>query len=193
MKVFTKVQVPTLEEVWKEVKGFEGIYEVSSLGRVKSLGRVIVTHAGVERRIAEKLLNTPVNGEGYQQVSLSLEGTMYKKMVHQLVAEAFLSHTPNGMKVVVDHLNSVKTDNRVHNLNLTTQRDNLSRIGGTSKYVGVSWNTKDKKWRSVITIDGKTYYLGGFTDEVDAARAYQEVLADIEGYLELRANLKMAI
>jgi ribosomal protein L15E len=71
---------------------------------------------------------------------------------------AFLNHTPCGYKIVVDHIdNNIKTDNRLENLQLITQRENVSKdIKNTSsKYIGVCWHKKAKKWRSSIQINGK--------------------------------------
>jgi hypothetical protein len=85
-----------------------------------------------------------------------------------LVAMAFLNHKPDGThKIVVDHINNNKLDNRVVNLQLISQRENLSkdRKDGTSKYVGVCWKKSRNKWQVDIKIDGKRKYLGLFTDE----------------------------
>jgi hypothetical protein len=91
---------------------------------------------------------------------------------------AFLNHTPNGSSsLVVDHINNIKTDNRLSNLQLVTIRYNLSKDKtGTSKYTGVSWHSRDKNWQASIRINGKKAYLGSFQDESEAALAYQNAL-----------------
>ena len=75
----------------------------------------------------------------------------------------------------IDHINNNKLDNRKINLQIATPLQNaqnkLSRKGSSSKYLGVSWVKRDKKWRSMITVKGKGIHLGTFTDEIDAAKA----------------------
>ena len=155
-------------EEWRDIKGYEGIYMVSSYGRVKSLKR-----RGVKN---DRLLSTPKNPRGYRVVSLHKYGIQIAKDVHVLVAIAFLNHTPDGHSIVVDHINNDKSDNRVDNLQLITQRENSSKDrAGTSKYTGVSWDTGAKKWRAQIMINGKKKFLGYFETEKEAAKAYNLV------------------
>jgi hypothetical protein len=85
-------------------------------------------------------------------------------------------------ELVIDHKNNVKTDNRLANLQIITNRENLSKdkIGFSSRYVGVSFHKKNKKWRAEIYVNGKTKYLGCFASELDASNKYQEELKKIE-------------
>ena len=101
-------------ENWKDIKGYEGIYQVSDLGRVKSLRY-------------GNILNPYINSTGYKVVNLSENTKRVTKKVHSLVAECFLNHTPNGYKLVVDHINNVKTDNSLNNLQIITHRENCSK------------------------------------------------------------------
>jgi hypothetical protein len=105
--------------------------------------------------------------------------------VHQLVAMAFLNHTPCGMNLVVDHINSNKLDNRVENLQLITQRENSSKDikNKTSKYTGVSWCKHRGKWLSQIYLNKKTYNLGRFNCELSAHLAYINKLKQIKNEL----------
>ena len=160
-------------EEFRDIKGYEGLYKVSDLGRVKSLKR-----KGV---LKDKILKPTLESIGYLKVALSKNSKGKNRRLHQLVAEAFLNHTPNGFKLVVDHRNNIKTDNKLENLQLVTARENLSkdREGGTSNYIGVEWNKKQSKWRTRIRINGKSKYLGSFTNELEAAEAYQTALKEI--------------
>ena len=119
--------------------------------------------------------------KGYHSVVLSVKTFEKTFFTHQLVAMAFLSHTLNGMKLVVDHVNDDKLDNRVENLQIVTQRENSYKTQGnySSKYKGVSWFASKKKWFSRIYINGKVHCLGYFTNEEEASQAYQNKLKTI--------------
>ena len=93
-------------EEWRAVKGFEGRYEVSNLGRVKSLERTVTSknHYGTfQRRVREKMLKLIKNSEGYLQVDLSKNGTRKQYLVHRLVAEAFIPNPYPEKYDVVNH------------------------------------------------------------------------------------------
>ena len=165
------------KEIWKSVPNYIG-YEVSSLGRVRSLDREVAYSDGRVRRCKGKVLKQNPVGKGYLKVCINTTKGMY---VHQLVAMAFLGHVPNGQKLVVDHIDGDKLNNNLNNLQVITNRENTSkdRSGGTSKYVGVSWSKQNKKWKAQIRVDGKQIYIGHFTNEIDAHNAYQKKLKEI--------------
>ena len=157
-------------EIWKKTPGFND-YEVSNLGNVKSL-----------KFGKERILNNRIDKKSYCSVNLSNKGEQIKNFkVHKLVAMAFLNHTPCGYKIVVDHINNIKTDNRLENLQLITQRENVSKdIKNTSsKYIGVCWDKKSKKWRSKIQINGSTKNLGHFKNEKIAHAVYLYTLNNL--------------
>jgi len=158
-------------EIWKEVKGYEGYYEVSNLGRVKST-----------RFKKVRLLKSPVNGSGYPQVGLSIKGNTKYFYVHKLVAMTFLNHKPNDNSLVIDHIDNDKLNNKISNLQLITHRLNASkdRNGGTSKYVGVCWSKASSKWGASITINGRQKNLGVFSCELKAAYVYNKALKNIK-------------
>ena len=161
-------------EEFRDLPNYEGIYQVSNLGRIKSLARKSL----IGRVLKEKILKPFLVGGGYLSVSLHKEGKQYNKQAHKLVAIAFLNHTPNGNKIVVDHIDNDKTNNKLSNLQLISNRENLSKDkkGCSSKYTGVSWNKSVNKWVANITINGKVKYLGYYTEELEAAKAYQNAL-----------------
>tara|TARA_R110002072_G_C7681270_1_gene511429 strand:- start:34 stop:513 length:480 start_codon:yes stop_codon:yes gene_type:complete len=154
-------------EEFRDVKGFEGIYQVSNLGRVKSF-------KVNKERIKEPCIGTT----GYYHTGLIKEGKQHTKKIHQLVAIAFLNHTPCGYSIVVDHIDGDALNNRLDNLQLITNRENSSKDkkGGTSKYTGVCWDKSRGKWMASIRINGKRNTLGRYTDELKAAKAYQKAL-----------------
>ncbi len=167
-------------EIWKDIKGYEGLYEVSNLGRIKSLARIVTTVRG-SWTYKEKFLKPTVSGDGYAKVCLCKNGKAKTKKVHQLVAIAFLNHKPNGHKLVIDHVDNNPLNNELGNLQIISQRKNTSKDkkGFSSKYTGVSWNKAGKKWVAQITINGKIGYLGSFKDETKAAEAYQIALNNL--------------
>jgi hypothetical protein len=98
--------------------------------------------------------------------------------VHRLVAFAFLGKSD----LQVNHINSNRSDNRLENLEFVNQRENNSHRFTNekiaSKFVGVCWNKKTKKWISHIRIKRKTIYLGSFENELDARNAYIKALKE---------------
>ena len=176
-----KIIIPNLE-VWKDVPEFEGYYQISNLGNVKSLSRTILGRGKHNTLLKERLLKFSTSTNGYYQVILQKEGFKKIYKVHSLVAICFLNHTPDGThNVVIDHINEVKKDNRLENLRLIGHRENVARSmkNNTSTYIGVSWSKNAKKWISQITIEGKTKYLGLFDNEEDANKKYLETLKDL--------------
>jgi len=169
------------EEKWLPVKGHEGIYEVSDLGRVKSLDRK-VRHSKKGFLIRKgKILSSNSNKSRYILISLSKKGLTETKAVHKLVAISFLNHTPCGNKLVVNHINHNRLDNRVENLEIITNRENSNKkhLKSTSKYTGVSWSKKSRKWTSSISINGKHKNLGCFNTELEASLIYESALKNI--------------
>ena len=163
---------------WKNVKGYEGSYQISDLGEVRSLDRK-VKWKDTERTIKGRILKPTPNSNGYPIVTLS--GKNYK--LHKLVALHFLNHPINDNSYVVDHIDNNKLNNRVDNLQYIPFRQNTSkdkwRKGKTSKYTGVSWNTNRKKWIAQIHINGQHKNLGRFNCELKAHLAYQTALKQV--------------
>lgn len=158
-----------MNEIFKDIPDYEGIYQVSNLGNVKSLKN------GKERMLAKV-----VDSVGYYRVVLFKNGNQKTFKTHQLIAMAFLGHKPNGNKIVVDHIDNNKLNNRLDNLQLISQRENLSKDKKyTSKYQGAYWRKDASKWISLIRINGRLKYLGYFKTEYDAHLAYQSALKQI--------------
>lgn len=98
-----------MEEVWKDIEGYEGLYQVSNLGRVK-------------RVTTGRILKGMVSGSGYIQVDLSKQGATSKKLIHRLAAQAFIPNPEN--KLEVNHIDEDKTNNKVDNLEWATRQEN---------------------------------------------------------------------
>lgn len=109
-------------EIWKPVAGYEGLYEVSNTGRVKSTPR-----CGTKGRI----LKQNVGARGYARVELSKGNRQKKHFVHRLVASAFIGPIPDGLQV--NHIDENKLNNRADNLNFMTAKENINWGSGRKK------------------------------------------------------------
>ena len=107
-----------MNEIWKDIEGFEGYYQISNLGRVKSLPRLSIQN----HLIPEKILKTCKAQAGYLEVSLYIDGKRYHKKPHKLVADAFIPNPDNLPEV--DHINTDKNNNCVDNLRWCTHIGN---------------------------------------------------------------------
>lgn len=160
-------------EIWKPIFGYEGFYEVSNLGKVKSLERKVKNPLAFSgyRIVKSRALALTISN-GYFEVSLYKENKRKHFRVHQLVAFNFMDHKPCGFEIVVNHKDFNKTNNRLDNLELVTNRENSNKkhLASTSKFTGVS--KQRNKWRASIS-------LGSFDTEQEASEAYQKALKNI--------------
>lgn len=162
-----------MEEIFKDVPGYEGRYQVSNFGNVLSLN---YNHTG-----KTKTLSAGIGSSGYYYVML-FNGKKGKTLaVHQLVAMAFLNHTTCGYKLVVNHIDHNRINNRVDNLEIVTNRCNLNwrKNKGYSNYPGVSWHKTKLKYQARIYANGKSKHLGTFKNEDEAGAAYQKALREL--------------
>lgn len=111
-----------VQEVWKPVEGYENYYQISNLGRVRSLPRVKKARGGSTYVFLGRVLKPSPDKDGYLVVGLTGNGRQVKKTVHRLMAEAFIPN-PYGHPLV-RHLNDKKNDNRIKNLAWGTYSDN---------------------------------------------------------------------
>ena len=127
-----------MEEIWKPIPNYEGLYEVSNMGRVKSLGKTVL-RKGVYVHYHGKIISQNIV-KGYMQVMLSKNNKQVNAKVHRLVAIAFIPNDDPVNKTTVNHKNEDKLDNRVENLEWMSIADNTN-YGTRNKRAGVKLKT----------------------------------------------------
>ena len=164
-----KSDINTQIEVWEDIKGYEGRYQVSNMGRVKSSERTAAGKNGSIRQLKERILMPWTDHNGYLQVTLyKASGKKKKFLVHRLVCEAFLENPEN--KPCVNHIDENKTNNVASNLEWCTVKENINhgthntRVAKTlSKPVG-QYTTNGKLikvWQSTMEIERQLGYSHG--------------------------------
>lgn len=131
-----------MEEVWKSVVGYEGIYEVSSFGNFRK----------IKDDGSKKALKTTKNGCGYYTIGLWKEHKVKQYRISRLIAEAFIPNPKN--KPYVDHIDTDKANNRVENLRWVSPSEN-SNNPLSRKHLLQSWESAERKYKqSIINIGG---------------------------------------
>lgn len=181
-------------EIWKSIPNYEGAYEVSNLGNVRSLAREVPCRNGT-RISPARILNKQCNGRGYHHVRLSFKGVVKIHTVHQLVAVCFIEDFVKGTEV--NHIDGNKQNNAVINLEKSNPSHNqihAVRIGltskqGISKFLNVSYaksRTSKKKWIGSIRHQGKCLGWKAFETELEAAKHVDSLLDSIGDTERLR-------
>jgi hypothetical protein len=151
-----------VEEIWKDVVGYEGLYRVSSFGRV----------FGVK---ANKILKSHIT-QGYCRIALCKNGVSKNKRVNVLEAQSFIDSDYLSKGLVCNHIDFNKQNNNLSNLELITARENTNKlhIPSSSNFLGVSKHGNN--WRSLIVVNGKQIRLGTFKTELEASEYYNDAL-----------------
>lgn len=145
-----------MKEIWKDITGYEGVYQVSSESRVKSLARTIPYRDGRNRPVKEMILNDSVDSIGYPVVALWANNRSRAYRVHRLVMTAFVPN-PNN-KRCVNHKNGIKSDNRLENLEWVTYKENNQHAWVNGMNEGIRKATGKRASKVVIdTASGKEY------------------------------------
>lgn len=163
-----------MEEIWKDIKGYEGAYQVSNTGKVKSLARKV---KGVIGWVSERIRKPFINPFGYAKVILRNGNTKYEnRTIARLVAIAFIDNPLN--LPCVNHKDGDKSNDNDWNLEWVTQRENCThtflKIKKTSRYTNVSWLKGRQKWRASIYFDGGVKNLGNYNSEEEAHHSVME-------------------
>jgi hypothetical protein len=113
-----------MREAWVDIQGFEGYYQVSNLGQIRSLDRTVVTSNGRMVSYKGQIVAPQKHLGGYRKVTLAIAGHDKQVTVHRLVATHFVANPEN--KSEVNHINGIKSDNRADNLEWCTPSENQS-------------------------------------------------------------------
>ena len=151
--------------VWKDIKGYEGLYQISNGGEVKSL-----------KWNKTRILKPGVGSSGYLHVGLRKDKKRINKLIHRLVAKAFLQDWSESKDV--DHINRDRFNNHIDNLRMASRsqnhRNGISRKGSVSKYKNVYWHKQNSKWQVRVQVNGKQKHIGLYSNEEEAGRAADE-------------------
>jgi len=120
-------------EVWKDIIGFEGYYQISNMGRVKGMHRPLIRLGRVYKYACKKLLALTFAGAGYLRIILCKDGVKKSHYVHILVANAFIPNPEN--KPTVNHKKGIKTDNRATEIEWATRSENTTHAHNTGLIV----------------------------------------------------------
>ena len=112
------------QEIWKEIKGYEGYYEVSNLGRFRSMDRIISFSNGRKVFYKGKIINGSIEKDGYICVKLSKNGNNETKKLHRLIAQTFMP-VDNSDNLEVNHIDFNRINNRINNLEWVSHIDNI--------------------------------------------------------------------
>jgi len=166
-----------MKEVWKDIVGYEKYYQVSSLGRIRSLTRT-VNHCFGEQKKRGQILKKQIDRKGHEYIILQKKNKKNKSfLVRRLVMISF----GENKNLPIANKNSNKLDNRFSNLFYLTLRENYTkrftegRTNADKKAIGAYFDKKNKSWKGRICIDGKNYHIGSFNTEEEASCAYKDV------------------
>ncbi|BAM20907.1 HNH endonuclease [Enterococcus phage BC611] len=134
-----------MNEEWLDIKGYEGLYQISNLGRVKSLSKRVVYSNGSIREVPEKILTPSESTQGYLKVNFFKDKKPKTKYIHKLVYVTFVSEVKEGNQL--NHINECKFDNTLANLEEVTAKENINH--GTRTMRQAWFNSKPVKAVSV--------------------------------------------
>tara|TARA_R110000744_G_scaffold7342_4_gene25349 strand:- start:3660 stop:4373 length:714 start_codon:yes stop_codon:yes gene_type:complete len=160
------------DEMFVDIPSYEGIYQISNYGRVKSFygrGRMLRDHK---------------QKSGYHKIILCRDKIHKTYRIHQLVAMGFKGHIPDGGTTLIDHLDNDKSNNHVDNLQITNYRVNntkdVDKSKTSSKYYGVCWHKNKNVWQAYIDHKRDRFRLGYYKDEEAAKQSYSLAVRLIE-------------
>ena len=174
-------------EEFRDIVGYEGLYQISNFGRVKSLSRYVKCRYGSFRLLKEIILIPRLNDRGYLYINLYKNHIKKTHKIHQLVVKRFICEY-NIKTHVAEHKDNNRLNNKLTNLRIVSQRDNMNNLINQSKYGSGVVKTINSKFISRIEINGKRVHLGIYVDNTKASQKYLEVKQQIEEIEKITRN-----
>lgn len=178
-------------EEWKDIKGFNGFFQVSNLGNIRPADRSFTNKNGRRYSFSGKPLKQQSSKNGYKLSCFNFNGKLYRFLTHRLVYETFIGVLDE--RLVVDHINGNKTDNRASNLRQITSRENTTICRKRKHPVGC--NSVNGKYYIASFGIGKSnrVYLGCFNSEKEAEKSYNDALVEYNntGTITIRPKRKI--
>lgn len=183
-------------QIWKEIKDYEGVYEVSNFGEIRSMDHRVPCKGNTTRLVVGRVKKLCTNRNGYKITTLCKENKMFTLTLHQAVAQAFIPGFVKGTEL--NHKDGNKTNNHVTNLEVSNPSHNqfhavrtgLVKHKGVSQYRNVCYISNPasiSKWAACIRHAGKTSYgWKTFKTEKEAARYVDALLDSINDTSRLR-------
>lgn len=128
-----------MDEIWKDIKDYEGYYQISNFGNIRSLDRWINNNGTLVFHMG-KVLSPSKSGPGYLQIAFYVDGKTQKKYIHRLVMEAF--NPTDNPELEINHIDENKENNMITNLEWVTHKENINKI---SKYIVARENNQKQK------------------------------------------------
>ena len=133
-----------MSEIWKDIPNYEGSYQVSNTGLVRSVDRMIAIKDGIMRKYKGKVLKPYLNNKGYELIQLYSDNGRDTKAVHRLVLETFKPHV-NMIDLQVNHIDGDKLNNHLTNLEWVTGRDNILHAYDTGLITNIGEGSPNAK------------------------------------------------
>lgn len=158
------------DEIWKPIRDYEGLYSISNFGRIKRERKIIKCKNRVNitnKTFNEKILMPKANKFGYLRIGLTNNGVRKYYQVHRLVFEAFIGKISDGYEI--DHINTIRTDNRLSNLRMVTVKENRNNNLTIEHYKLANTITAEKRKRKVLMYDIDNNLINEYNSIVEAA------------------------
>ena len=157
-----------MEEIWKDIKGYEGYYQISNMGNVKSLERTVTKSNGVVQIRKERIMNKRESTDGYYIAKLNVNNHSKSIAIHRLVAQHFIPNPDNLPEV--NHIDTNRKNNRVDNLEWCTHKDNVRYSADKGHYRNNKFGSNNGRARRVSLYNSDHQLIDSFDYIGDCAR-----------------------